>query len=55
MTAKTATTVLSIRKFPPDLHKRIKLVATAAGKSVQDYVTEILEKYVPTASAAARG
>ena len=56
MTAKTPTTVLSIRKFPPELHKRIKMAATAAGVSVQDFVTNILDSHVPKlAPKAARG
>jgi predicted HicB family RNase H-like nuclease len=46
-TAKTVTTVLSIRKFPPELHKRIKIAATAASVSVQDYVTNVLDSHVP--------
>lgn len=54
MTAKAATTVLSIRKFPPDLHKRIKVAATGQELSVQDYVTKVLDESVPSLSKAAK-
>jgi predicted HicB family RNase H-like nuclease len=44
------TTVLRIRKFPAELHRRIKLAATGKGKSVQEYVAEVLEQNVPAAA-----
>ena len=46
------TTVLSLRKFPADLHQRIRIAATAKGLSVKQFVIDMLDKHVPAAAAA---
>lgn len=36
------TTILSIRKFPADLHKTLHMQALTRGKSLRDLVIEML-------------